>query len=149
MSKYIKNWFSNMLPFDEPMKYQGLTFPAVENFFQAMKCNKDDILMREKISKATPFESKRLGKKVSLRKDWQVIKLNVMEFALNYKFQEGTSWRRKLNETTGEIVETNNWHDNYWGNCICDRCKHIYGQNHLGKLLMKIRDNLEVELQLY
>lgn len=38
-----------------------------------------------------------------------------------------------------EIVEGNYWHDNYWGNCTCDKCKNIEGQNKLGKILMKIR----------
>ncbi len=42
-------------------------------------------------------------------------------------------------ESTGEIVEYNHWHDNFWGDCLCDRCKHIDGENMLGKMLMAIR----------
>lgn len=36
----------------------------------------------------------------------------------------------------GEIVEENSWRDTYWG-----VCKGV-GENHLGKILMKIRDEL-------
>jgi predicted NAD-dependent protein-ADP-ribosyltransferase YbiA (DUF1768 family) len=43
--------------------------------------------------------------------------------------------------TEGEIVESNNWHDNYWGDCTCLRCYRI-GENHLGKILMRLRDEI-------
>ena len=38
------------------------------------------------------------------------------------------------------VVHGNWWHDNYWGNCNCDRCKDIKGQNKLGKMLMDLRE---------
>lgn len=37
--------------------------------------------------------------------------------------------------TTDPIIEVNNWGDTYWGVC------NGIGDNHLGKILMKIRDN--------
>ena len=143
MSKYITNWFSNFLPFDIPMKYQGMVFHTPENFFQAIKCKEDDLEGRRKISLATPSQAKRLGRRTNLRPDWEDIKLEVMEYALRYKFAEGTTWNKKLlSVVPNYIEETNNWHDNFWGNCICARCKNIEGQNHLGKILMKIGKEL-------
>lgn len=38
------------------------------------------------------------------------------------------------------IEEIVSWHDNFWGNCTCVKCENIEGQNWLGKLLMKVRD---------
>lgn len=38
-----------------------------------------------------------------------------------------------------ELVEGNHWHDNIWGNCVCDRCVNIVGQNWLGQILMQVR----------
>ena len=40
------------------------------------------------------------------------------------------------------LIEGNYWHDNYWGNCLCPKCKEIEGQNQLGKILMKVRSTL-------
>ena len=38
-----RNWFSNMLPMDEPLVYQGMRFATVEHFYQAMKLRRDDV----------------------------------------------------------------------------------------------------------
>ena len=40
---------------------------------------------------------------------------------------------RLLKTGKEELVEGNTWHDNYWGNCTCEKCKNIAGQNKLGK----------------
>lgn len=51
--------------------------------------------------------------------------------------------KKKLLETgDAELIEGNYWHDNTWGQCYCPRCKNKIGENHLGKLLMKIRESL-------
>ena len=144
MSRWIKNWFSNYEPFDEPLIYQNLEFTCPETFYQAMKSRKELFWVREKISKLTPGKAKRFWRKKEnkqyLRPDWYYINHEVMEYALRYKFARGTSWYIRLMKETGEIVETNNWHDNYWGNCICQRCRIKSKYNHLGKLLMKLRE---------
>lgn len=139
--KWIKNWFSNMEPFDTPMEYEGMVFNTVEHFYQAMKCRHGDVDGRMKIANApTPFMAKRYGRKVSLRHDWEGVKIGVMELALRYKFAEGTTWhgRLLLEVQNGPIVEVNNWHDNYWGDCICSTCDGRQGFNMLGRLLTKI-----------
>ena len=41
-----------------------------------------------------------------------------------------------------ELIEGNNWHDVFWGKCSCPRCNGG-GQNHLGKILMKVREELK------
>ena len=51
--------------------------------------------------------------------------------------------KEKLLATGDEYLEEGNyWHDNYWGNCHCEKCADITGQNKLGILLMKIREDI-------
>ena len=130
-----RNWFSNMLPFDTPLVYQGITYLTVENFYQAMKTRKDDLVTRRRIAAATPYEAKRLGRRVKLRPDWMAIRLEVMEYALRWKFAPGTSWHRQLMATESGIVEWNDWGDRFWGRDV----RTGVGENHLGRLLMMLR----------
>lgn len=44
---------------------------------------------------------------------------------------------------------SDNWADeidvegcNYWGSCICDKCRTLPKRNQLGKTLMRIREEL-------
>jgi len=142
MPKWIKNWFSNMLECDKPIiDDDGISHKTVENMYQAAKCAR--MPDREAIAKMNPYDAKRKVKDFEYRPDWSLGKLIVMRKALNQKFARGTTWRTRLDASKGEIVETNNWHDNYWGNCVCSRCKSGTGQNHLGKMLMEIRDGGE------
>jgi len=59
------------------------------------------------------------------------------------KFSQNEDLKEKL-LNTGEIYleEGNWWHDNYWGQCNCYRCRNIHGLNKLGKILMQVRDEL-------
>lgn len=140
--KYIKNWFSNFLPFDEPMKYKGMYFSTPEAFYQSMKTQNKKL--RKEISLMSAAESKKAGRALKVRDNWEEMKLAVMYHALKYKFRLDTTWGVKLLETGDEgIVEWNNWHDNIWGDCICLKCEDIVGTNHLGKLLMRIRTELK------
>jgi len=109
--------------------------PTLEHAFQAAKAvRREDF---EAICRAaTPGAAKRLGKTIPIRGDWDAVKLRVMEDLLRQKFSN-PELRKKLLETRGsELVEGNDWGDIFWGVC---RGK---GENHLGKLLMKIRDSL-------
>lgn len=143
-----RNWFSNFVPFDNPMEYQGMKFLTVENFYQAMKTK--DVDMRMRISKMTPSQAKRAGKSLTLRSDWDEVKLKVMEYALRHKFQTWTKQYQMLLAHQGDIVEWNTWHDNYWGVCQCGMLTQspygvkncTGGQNHLGKLLMQLRQEI-------
>ena len=45
------------------------------------------------------------------------------------------------------LIEGNTWHDNYWGDCSCNRCKSKSGENMLGILLMELRDKLNKEVK--
>lgn len=132
--------FSNFDPMHAPILYEGLKYETTEHFFQAMKSK--DISHRVCVSRTnSPGSAKAMGRRVRLRPDWSQIREDVMMFGLLHKFAEGTDWRRRL-DATGDaiIVEWNTWHDNIWGQCVCERCRDRKGWNLLGKALMKIRD---------
>jgi ribA/ribD-fused uncharacterized protein len=156
---YLKNWFSNMIDIrktiegtfiDNMMKIikpiyvhpegqESIGVYTVEHYYQAMKMkNPFDMIRVAMIN--SPYQAKRIANTLERVDNWEDIKIDVMRTALEQKFVIGTYWYDRLMETEDEeIVETNNWHDNFWGNCICNRCNRIKGKNVLGKLLMEIR----------
>ena len=134
-----------MLPLDYPYTYQGVKYRTTENFYQAMKLPKDRLDLRAEIAAMGPFEAKkqiRDKSKYTWRADWTKDEsIKVMEFILRVKFVPGTSWYEKLMKTGDEeIVEWNNWADLFWGKDVVTK----EGDNHLGELLMKIRDGYKI-----
>ncbi len=126
-NRFLSNYYPANVSLD------GKIYPSVEHAFQAAKT--DNELARNQIRDAlSPSTAKRLGKNVKLRPDWEEIKLAVMMGLLCQKFT--TPHLRKMLIDTGvkELVEGNHWGDTYWGVC------NGVGQNHLGKLLMTVRD---------
>lgn len=121
-----------------PVQYDELWFPSTEHAYQAAKAKSHSLRMYFTNESLTPGGAKRAGQKLDLREDWEQIKLGVMEDLLRQKFSSGSDLARKLLLTGDEeLVEGNTWGDTYWG---VDSVKG--GQNNLGKLLMKIREEL-------
>ena len=122
---------------------KGFNYPTVEHVFQVAKTlDPEEILEIQPAD--TPGAAKKLGKQVTLRDDWEDIKDNVMLYIVKAKFIQNHDLGKQLIDTeTAKIVEGNGWHDNYWGTCSCDRCCEIDGQNKLGKILMKVRSELQ------
>lgn len=125
--------------------YNGKIWKSLEHLFQAMKT--EDKYEREIIRMmSSSAAAKTRGRKVKLRKDWDKRKKALMLLLVRLKFKQNDKLRRKLLDTDfAYLVEGNNWHDNYWGDCFCSKCKNIKGQNHLGVILMKIRKELRDE----
>jgi ribA/ribD-fused uncharacterized protein len=102
-----------------------------------------DFAERQRIlDAATPGKAKRLGRTLTLRDDWDRIKAAVMKGLLRQKFDQ-EPFRSRLLDFNGPIVETNIWHDQTWGDCVCGApaCEPP-GQNLLGRLLTEIRTEL-------
>lgn len=119
----------------------GDFFPTVEHYFQAQKAT--DLYDFELIRKAkTPGLAKKYGRQIKLAPDWENVKEQVMLDGLRYKFAI-PELRDKLLATGNQYLEEgNSWHDNYWGDCDCPRCKDIMGRNMLGQLLMQVREEI-------
>lgn len=126
-------FLSNFHP--STVKLYGRNYPTVEHAFQAAKTLSE--LERTAIRHATtPGRAKRLGRRCTLRPDWDEIKIDVMDRLLRRKFDPGSNLWHMLQATAPhELVEGNTWNDRFWGVC------RGVGQNHLGRLLMAIRDD--------
>lgn len=123
------------------LDYEGVVFCSTEAAFQAAKTL--NIEERKKIARMSPSESKKAGRAVALRSDWESVKDKVMYDVCLAKFTMNESLKERLLATGDEeLVEGNKWHDNYWGNCTCDNCKDTPGRNQLGKTLMMVRADI-------
>lgn len=127
------SWLSNFHPAD--IVVEGFSFPSVEHAYQAFKTN--DKNWFEKIRSAkSPGVAKRQGKQCPIRPDWEDVKFDVMLKCVRAKFSQNEDLKEKLLATTGLLEEGNSWGDTVWGT-VSGR-----GENHLGKILMKVREEL-------
>ena len=107
----------------------------VEGEYQAAKCM--IALDRNKFVGLTPSQSKRLGRGVRLRADWEDAKIEEMYDLVKRKFLDHQDLAKKLLATGSRmLIESNWWGDTFWG---------VYrgqGQNILGEILMQVRYDL-------
>jgi ribA/ribD-fused uncharacterized protein len=136
--------FSNFYP--SSVESTGFIFPTVEHAYVASKCN-DHMFWRmiAMLPAEDAGKAKKLGRKVYLRKDWDIIKISVMKRFLEQKFRIPELRDKLLSTGDATLIEGNYWHDNYWGDCSCKKCEGIQGANHLGKLLMERREIIKRE----
>lgn len=118
-----------------PVRYGYYVFGSSEAAFQSAKTTNEKFI--QQFTSLTPSESKKLGRKIPLRKDWEQIKDVVMYQIVTAKFHQNPDLREKLLATGDEeLIEGNWWNDTYWGQC------NGIGQNKLGKILMEVRKEL-------
>lgn len=155
-----------------PFRYKSIFWPTSEHAYQVMKVYQgtrlgyrkdlqdvwknvfpnrplpavgwvsEEAFMREFSYISTPGQAKRMGRLLPIREDWDrpEIKQDVMLDVLRHKFAPFTKLAGPLVETGGRHLEEGNRHgDDYWG---VDLRKGT-GSNHLGKLLMQVREELQ------
>ena len=115
---------------------QILRWRSAEHWYQAAKSL--DPFVGETIRDApTPSLAKKLGRELTLRSDWEQVKLEVMREALSWKFMPGSCEAAYLMSTRFHVlVEGNWWDDRFWGQV------NGTGANWLGWLLMAQRSFL-------
>ena len=134
------------------IEHQGIIYKSVEAFYVAMKCNNEQMLQgrhytigdfREMIARLpSPGMVKKIGQQMQVRKDWSEKKLEFMNWAVREKFKNEQLKELLLSTEDMPLIEGNVWHDNFYGQCSCIKCKNK-GNNHLGKILMKVRDEVK------
>jgi hypothetical protein len=121
---------------------EGHRFPCVENAYQWMRAGQP----MEYLPKYLAFEPaaiKKFTKRLPISPTWREKRIKVMERLIARKFAPNTALASRLMAIEEEIIETNLWHDNFWGDCVCSRCHATPGQNNLGKILMAQREALK------
>ncbi len=120
--------------------YEGHLYATVEEAYQAagfMGSDENVVKMIQKCYSAD--ESKRIAHEFidKRRKDWDEVKLSIMEELLRLKIKQNPYVRKKLLMTENYPIVEDSPVDAYWG-----WGPEKNGQNHLGKLWMKLRDKL-------
>lgn len=127
-------WLSNFWIHDTARRL------SVEHHYQAAKTtNYQDWLLI--MSAETPSLAKKYGKpverggRISVREDWNDVRLTLMEQFTREKYGTNRKLRQKLLDTSGSLIIEGNTHgDTFWGVC------NGVGENNLGKIIMRIRD---------
>lgn len=132
------DWLSNF--YSVPIFYKGTLYQSSEAAYMSQRNHSEEWkkFCADPFSKANLI--KRQSKLIEDRPDWPQVKLQVMEEVLRIKFSV-PYLREKLIATGNQnIQEGNDWKDQFWG--IRFDMQPNYGENHLGRLIMKIRDEL-------
>lgn len=122
------------------VEYDGYLYSSNEEAYQTLGFIESAPEIAEQIKRShSAHEAQKIAyaNKDKRRKDWDNIKLAVMEELLRAKVEQNPYVKKKLLETMDYIIVEDSPKDNYWG-----WGENRDGENHLGKLWMKIRNEL-------
>ena len=123
--------------YEAPLVFGGIPFRCAEAAFQAQKCR--DYGERAAFSGLSGVRAKRKGRQVALREGWNDMRVDIMAAVLEAKFTQNPDLAARLIATGNRpLIEGNTWRDTFWG--VSARTGR--GENHLGRLLMALRDRL-------
>lgn len=126
--------------YDCNIEFMGHKFKSVENAYMFAK-RPNDVEWLNKCLSMSPGDVKKASRFISVREDWESVKLSVMYELLKQKFTQ-EPFRTDLLNTGGEnIVEGNRWNDTFWG--VDVKATPNVGENWLGRLIMDIRTKLK------
>lgn len=129
-------WLSNFT--QVKIVLEGIEYSSVEHAYMSAKSENEYWKKFCSDSKNTPGQVKKESKKLRLPDDWETKRLEVMSECIKQKYSQ-EPFRTKLLETGDQFIqEGNNWNDKFFGICL----KTGEGKNHLGKLIMNVRDIL-------
>jgi N-glycosidase YbiA len=138
---YEGKWymFSNFSSF--AVHWRGQDWMTVEHAYQASK-----FLDKETQDLVRNARSAHDSKKIArahyemARPDWQEVKLGIMEEILCAKLDQHPYVKQKLLESGNATIVEDSPKDSYWG-----RGPDWKGENHLGRLWMKLRYQLRAQ----
>lgn len=134
------SFLSNQYPIN--IKYNEYIYPSVEHIYQIMRCvNQDEHNKIQMVD--SPIRARIAGNFTEKLSPYEW--LGLMKEALEMKFSDGNMKKLLLKTADKPLIYINYWHDTFWGRCTCTQHKRS-GDNRLGKLLMEIRREHEVQL---
>lgn len=139
--------FSNMCG-DFPIVINGHRVRTCEHLYQALKFSAHSDIQKQILEKPTPMAAKLFASKREhvdkIRKDWALIQLEIMDYCLRIKLIY--HWVKlgdllKKTETRDIFkIEARKTKSPYWG--VVPEGTGFRGENQLGKLLMRLRNEL-------
>lgn len=137
--KFLSNFYDPC-----SVHYDGLTYRNSEAAYQAQKCLHGE--EKKLFTDLDPYKAKKYGRKVEIVPDWDEKKAEVMREIIHAKFEQHPELVERLIATgEQELVEGNNWHDNFFGACECPECRDLPAENWLGLILMDERYKRQME----
>lgn len=129
--------FSNFSSFR--LLWRGYDWMTSEHAYHSEKFDDPAILGALRQSRSAHDAMKvAYAHKHKYRADWDEIKLGVMREILRAKVEQHPYVKKKLLESRGKELIENSWRDDYWG-----WGPNKNGANHLGRLWMEVRDDVE------
>lgn len=138
----LEDWYvlDNFAPFQ--IEWRGKMYSTSEHAYQSAHFFETNKMLAEQVRQCrSPKEAQDFANKNSSQDDplWKQKKLSIMEEIIRCKLDQHSYIRDKLLATKDMyIVETND-KDEFWG-----WGKDHEGQNQLGKIWMKLRDEIAV-----
>lgn len=125
---FLSNFYRAIIVID------GAEWATVEHYFQGQKCAATAEIVR---AAPTAAAAKRLGRRATLRADWDRARDHVMAIGLCAKFTQWPELRERLLATGDAVLIEAAPRDCYWGIGADGG-----GRNRLGQLLMDVRTAL-------
>jgi N-glycosidase YbiA len=125
------------------IQWKGLRFDTSEAVYHWEKFPDYPNIQNEIRTSISAHEAYKIASRfISLRRpDWDEVKVDIMRSILKSKVLQHEYVRRKLLDTGNRKLVENSWRDDFWG-----WGPNKDGQNHLGKLWMEIRDELNNDM---
>ncbi|MEO1431561.1 MAG: NADAR domain-containing protein [Cyanobacteria bacterium J06633_8] len=125
------------------IEMQNTLWQTVEHYYQAQKFvgSTDEEIIPIIHQASTPEEAAALGRCSSrqIRSDWELVKTQIMREAVRNKFLAHHDIREILLSTGDNLLVEDSPRDYFWG-CGANKT----GQNHLGQILMSVREELRI-----
>ena len=127
------------------VRFRGRTYICLEQAYQCTKALFNDESAFEKIyNSVSPADMKRWGGVIAVGNHWEIHKLQIMEDLLFCKFEQNKQlYYSLLNTRPHHLIESTT--DTFWGSgcklgsiALDEGCWE--GKNHLGNLLVRVRD---------
>lgn len=145
MDEVIGFYPREFYPFDNfssfKVEWNGYLFASVEEAYQAASFMGIDEELVEKIKKShSADEAQRIAyaNRDKRREDWDDVKISIMEELLRLKIEQNPYVKKKLLQTGDYMIVEDSPKDDFWG-----WGPNRNGQNNLGKLWMKLREELK------
>lgn len=128
--------FSNFSSF--MVMYEDYLWPTAEYAYQASKFD-DVVIINEIKSARSSYDTFQIARKYpdKVRKDWMEVNLGIMKKIVREKLNQHSYIKQKLIETGQMEIIENSPTDAFWG-----WGPNKDGQNHLGKIWMELRDEI-------
>jgi len=119
------------------VKLDGFAFRTADVAFWALSCANEE--ERRIVASSRPENARQIAEQYQRVPGWEVSQIAIMERIIRAKFNQHEMLAEKLRATgNARLVWTNTVPDTFWGE---DRYACV-GENHLGRILMKVREEL-------